>query len=568
MKKITLTLKMLLFVALLATWSSCSKSDDNEIVGPTPVNPTPNSEPGDPYMTVCEHVAEVAKQVKTYYKMSKDIGELASHAEEIEKIDYVNKVYFYNTTMFVDIEDFGAISYSYFPTNESEAAASKANKIIEKLKTRAAEEGYSDNVLGLEKAVVINQQHQDYTRQWARDFATAAHNVLESCNIDCTPNNNPSLDFFQNELFTYDIVLLITHGEWDPARKIHWLLTSESPSSSEKEDFDKDDLYKYKGFDRDNVSLITFTENRDGEETTVTNVKISEKFIDNHCKNFTHYGKVIFFNVACQSMMGGIPRKLDENKRDESLAEIMSNKGVGFYLGYDESSNWNAQRAGTLFMWKLVAGMSLRYAYETLPDECKQNNGRSKSIWVYDNEGYGYKTSKSWIADLLPYPSYTNGIIGISNSCITSSVLGKYTDNSTDIELKLVLKASSPLYYDQDFLKTINSSFTLLGTSYKNDFDYSKFLYGFEYSTNENFKDAKKTKGMSVNTTGCSLSDNKVSITQTLTNNELKSNTTYYYRAYFYDGFEYHYSKSDSFKTKTIHSGSGTEIPDVPGSEL
>jgi hypothetical protein len=467
--------------------------------------------------------------------------------------------------MFVDIKDYGTILYSYFPKEESTAVESKANRIIEKLTTRATEDGSSGNLLGLETAVIINQQHQDYGRQRGRDAATIAQKALENCGILCKPNNNPSLEFFRSELFTYDIVFYITHGEWDPVQKIHWLFTSENPSTSEKEDFDKDDLYKYKNYDRDKVSLLTGTENRNGTETTVTYVIISEKFLkEETTRNFNKFGKAIFFNVACQSMMGDYPKEIDENKRSTSLAEILEDKGVGFYLGYDET-NGAAQRAGMLFFAKLASGMSLRYAYESLPQDCLEDK-----LWgdaeVYDESGNSYTVNnKSWTADLLPYPSYKNGIIGISNNCITSTTMEKYVDESTEKELKVIFKAKSPLYYDVAFLNTLTST---MQNDYKNQFDFSKYLYGFEFSTNEDFKDAKRTKGMAVNTTGCSLSQNKVNFTQKLTSNDLKSNTTYYYRAYFYDGFEYHFSRSDSFKTKTTLGGSGTEIPDVPGSEL
>ena len=198
MKKITLTLKMLLFVALLATCSSCSKSDDNEIVGPTPVNPTPNtpdtptpSEPDDPYMTVCEHVAEVAKQVKTYFKMSDNIGELASHAEEIEKIDYVNEVYCTNSTMYVDIKDFAPIFYSFYSDTEKLPSAKKIVKNMMKKNKRAASSNDEHPLLGLESALIINQLSKDEKMVKERDIASETKKILEECGIQTKIEKNP-----------------------------------------------------------------------------------------------------------------------------------------------------------------------------------------------------------------------------------------------------------------------------------------------------------------------------------------------------------------------------------------
>lgn len=527
-------------------------------------------------MTVCEHVADVAKQVKDYYNQCDNIAELASYAEEIKKIEYVDDVYFSSNTMFVDIKDFGPILYSFFqyyesndiPADKSEIKA--LNNIIEGLKTRVTETGSSGYLNTLENAVIINQQHKDESRQWARDAATIAIEALNCCGVKCTPNNEPSMDFFQNELFDYDIIFLITHGVWDPWKKLHWLLTSENPTTEEKEDFDADDLYKYKDFNRDNVTLVYGADelrNNNKEKETIWYVAISEKFIKDAPKDFKKKGNAIFFNVACQSMMGGIPREKDNNEREPSLAVIFNNKGVGFYLGFDEVSHNGAQEGGMLFFAKLASGMSLRAAYESLPQECLHNH-LEDSVTVYRKNGnweVPYKTYKSWIADLQPSPSYENGKMGISNSFLISPVMDNHVDNSSDTDINMVLSATSPLFYDEDYINTLTS---WMKNDYLNDFDYSGLRYGFEYSTNENFTDAKKTEGMSVNTTGCSFTNRKVTFTKTLTNHELKSNTTYYYRAYLYDGYDYNYSKPDHFKTRTLRGGSGSETPDVPGSDF
>ena len=73
---------------------------------------------------------------------------------------------------------------------------------------------------------------------------------------------------------------------------------------------------------------------------------------------------------------------------------------------------------------------------------------------------------------------------------------------------------------------------------------------------------------MTVNTQGCTLSENIVSYSHTLTDKQLTPNTTYYYRAYIYDGYGYNYSKSDTFTTKDLPVDTGGKLPDVPGSDF
>ena len=400
MKKLKFIFKMLLFAALVAPWASCSKSDDNV---------PDEGKDKDPYMEVCEHVADVANQVKNnFFKESNDIGELASHAEEIKKMEYVKDVYFSTNTMFVDIEGFGPIFYTYLPkdnTKEIEQSKAKMQQFLKAMKTRADDESSTNYLNGYETAVVINQQFNEDKRQDSKDAAAVALRALENCGVKCTPNNAPSVEFFQNELFDYDIVFLIGHGMWDPKRELHWLATLGEVTSKDKEDFKADDFYKYRGYSRDEVTIgLNKYEAFDGEQHPYGLALISERFIKNAPRSFKKEGKVIFFNVACQSMMGGIPIETDEDLRNYKLAQILQEKGVGFYLGFDESSHAGAQMGGMLFIGKLASGFSLRAAYETLPDECRHNH-MENGVTVYKTysigewvvwDSYG-QTKKKWV---------------------------------------------------------------------------------------------------------------------------------------------------------------------------
>ncbi|MBR5747551.1 MAG: fibronectin type III domain-containing protein [Prevotella sp.] len=552
---------------LLMALSSCSSSsnDDEEDLG----------EDYDPErMEVCKHVAKVANQVKNdFFKECNNIGELASHAEEIKEMRYVKDVYFSSYTMFVDVEGYGPIFYNYLPKdNIGEMVRSEAQiqKLLKAMKTRADDETSAKYLNGYETAVVINQQFNE-DRQDSKDAAEVALRALENCGVKCTPNNAPSVEFFQNELFDYDIVLLIGHGMWDPKRELHWLSTIHEVTYEEWKDFNADDFYRYDGYSRDEVTIgFNQYEAFGGKKECYANAMVSEKFINNAPRNFKKEGKVIFFNVACQSLMGGIPLETDEDLRKYSLAKILQEKGVGFYLGFDESSHRGAQMGGMLFMGKLASGFSLRAAYETLPEYCKHNHMNDK-VMVFKISSVGnfvYSTGyeeimKSWVADLLPFPMYSEINVGISDNYIVSPVIENYKDESSETKLKITLNATCPFYYDKDYLNTLK-----WGYYYVDNYGTDGCKYGFEYGTQEDFSDAVKTKKMTINTQGCSLSENIVSYSHTLTDDQLSPNTTYYYRAYIYDGYGYNYSNSDTFTTKDFPVDTSTKLPDVPGSDF
>lgn len=554
--------RVLKFVALLAlamplalascSSSSDSDSDDDEEWG----------EDYDPeYVKVCEHVANAANIISDIYADCNSIGELSEFEDEIRNIRYVEDVRFSNTTMFVDIRDYGTIMYCFFPEVDidSKEFDAQAEMIRSYAATRADDTAHP--VLKLDSAVVVNQQFNDEGRQYCKDISDITKQMLSGCGIKCNQNNHPKIDFFQNEMFEYDIVFLITHGFWDDVQKIHWLLTGEKVSAEEEQKIRASQLYKYKDIPRDEVSIGTVKEWHNGKKIDVTYLSVSEKYIDASQKEFNKKGKTIFFNVACQSMMGGIIEKPDWNRRSRSLAEILKNRGVGFYLGYDES-NWIGQWAGLYFFGRMASGMSLRNAYESLPEKCLHNFDEDDSLYYYIvEEKRSEKGHREWVADLLPFYSEYN--TQIASSRLTGPVVEGYKDDSNDKQFSFIIQAKSPL-----LAELFTNYKSAVEDDYINNFKYDKFRYGFEYGTTKDFSDAVKTESMAVNTPNCTLSGNKVKFSQTLTNDELKPLTTYYYRAFFYDGYDYYYSDYDSFTTNSLPVDGNTQLPNVPGSDF
>ena len=556
--------KMLLFVALMATWTSCSKSDDIEASDPKPVNPTPTNPTNptdktdpkdDPYMVVCEHVSDVSKNIVTYFEQCNSINELYSHLDEMKKVEYVEDIYFTNITMFVKIKDFGTISYSYIPNYDLSDSQGEA-KTTTPVFTRASDASYGHSSLGLENAAIINQLYLNESRTNCRDVSEAIHGILSDAGFRPVEITAPTYEFFQRDIFNYDIICLIDHGGWDPENKVHWLTTSTEVNKEEYNYIQKDKLYQFKNLPRDQVSITAVTEGRKNllsitSSRTIYYVEVSEKYIEASERQFKKYGSVIFFNGACQSVMGGKRGYTDANKPDFSLAEILSKKGVAFYLGYDESNNVG-HVADLSFIGRLASGMSLEMAYKTLLDDYLHNKG---------NYYWGFN-SVSYKADLLPYPTDYSSI---GSATITCPWINDFKDNSTDKAISFTISATSRLY-----LKLLKN-YKKLDEKYSIPTD--DFRWGIEICETSDFSTKSNLIRIQAPPENCTYINNRFNFIITLTDKDLKMETTYYYRAYFYDGKYYNYSVSDNFTThknqtsSTNTSGQGN-LPNVPGSDL
>ena len=546
MKTFNLTLKMLLFVSVLALWSSCSKNEALEDIEiPTPINP-PDDDKDDQFMVVCEHVCDVANKVVKYHEASNSITEMAKYINDIKKIKYVDDAYTTSTTMYVKIKDYGVISYSYFPEEETISQEVK-KKIQQKKQPQASfQNDESHHQLGLENAVV-----SVWFQGEKKDRADIIGSALESCGIK-HESKDPTINFFHEDIFDYDVVYINTHGMWDPNERLHWLITTDKPTQEEvniyNSELEKDKLYKFKDIDRDQLSIGFVHEKRNNKNVSVPYFRVSEKYINlSSDKKFKKKGKAIIFISACETLMGGVEiTETDQNLRDFSLAKVFEGKDAGAYYGYDESQAYGSI-AALLFFTQLASGMSMERAYETIPDVLLHTEDEGDVTL-----SNGKEVHKKWIADLLHYYSDQNS--SIYNSCITQPVLGEMDGNND--EMNYVLKATSPLFRDEVKSYTVNGEIVF--------FDTTPFRWNFQISKNEDFSalinPQEQYSGSYLN--------NLVTITQSLSSKDLEAGTTYYYRGFFYDGKEFYYTKTGQFTTKSFGSEGSTTVPDVPGSNF
>lgn len=383
-------------------------------------------------------------------------------------------------------------------------------------KTRAElDRSYINPDYSLTNAVVSNQEY--YQRESMRVVAEDAIQMLRDAGIDAKPNNRPDVDFFENQIYNYDIIFHIGHGVYDDLEKLHWFLTLQEVSSDDWIDL----INKYP---TDQVSVTRHNNKRVA--------KISEKLIGASKIKFNKPGKSIFFSVPCESLKGAANIFVDNNKQDFSFADSLIKNGLGLYLGYDETNNIG-HLAGLLFLGKLVSGMSIDNSRKTLLYNY-QHNTIDKGDW-------------SFTADL--FPSYLDKSLG--NSSLTRPVMGDVEDVETNEGSVLKLKATSILYTD---LVKKNDEYKMY-SRYVEGFLISDFLYGFEMSESPNFNNVTQLSKMSVGTVDskerkrCVNSENKANLNQVIPLDNLEPETTYYFRAFFDDGHEIHYSDYKEYTT-------------------
>ena len=552
MKKLNISffLPLIVFITAGLSLSSCKDTLDMPIEEAKKYNPK-----DDPYMEVCKHASKVANLIVTdYYNKCNSIEELAEYLEEIKSLDYIEDAYCTSNSLFVRIKNYGTLSYSYFPKAKTISKLSSFS--MKEAMTRSSSNIHTSfNSLGLKNSIVVNTTAFDETFSFQNSMYSEMNKYFKSVGIDTLTNYHPTVDFFEKEIGNYDIVFLITHGCYDHNSKRHWLLTSE-----EKKEFNENVLYDSQDLvAKEQITFNYHSEIRNGKDYGYWAVLISDKFISDISLGWSgiRKGKPVIFNVACQSLMGEDPNnKNDDNLPDYNLADAFIDKGAGVYVGFDESNSIGGY-TGLLFFSRLLSGMSFQRAYDTLPEEfCHEEDKRHLS----------FLKNRHYVADLLIH--YPINFTEIKNSTIFFQLEADL--NSVDN----VLTGFAPLR-----LTNIKTEELELYEDYS-DSPYNSFRYGFEISEFESFDSFKRIGSMSVEDNNCFISEGNISFSQPLSFSSLSPETTYYYRAYFFDGEEYYYSDIDSFTTPKKGSGN-TEDPkdtgdttnnaqtqNVPGSDL
>ena len=509
-------------------------------------------------LEVCNKVAEIDQEITEFYLQSKSLEELMLHADEIEALDGVEYVFSNNnSTLYVAIEDFGTISYSYFPKLEKNNDYSIATRLSSRQLYQKANIGEPYEHLidqSDSKALLVFQMGKDNEWNMSHDEINVLSEHFGYAGIYSEIRTSLDVEFFRNGLFDCDYLYILTHGEYEfdsnkyekdhLYRGTHWLLTTEEMSSF-------DPLYYYQlaqmrlAYNKEDVSVAHVTEQRNNKTVSVCYKKVSDHFIKSSSRSFNHPGKAVVFNAACHSMQGPRYNIYDGDSINYNFATVFENRGAGAYFGYDDE-NSHGDTGAIQFYCNLISGMSLKSTFDNLQFQISHD--------------YKIGDSRTWWADLIPHYQSADFL----NTCIVRPKI-RFNDESTDNELRVNLHATihAASFYS-DFNYTYNSEKQKWVESSSSGFDYIETLiYGFELSESEQFSNVVLLDEKTVHDEGCEFDESRfeLDLSQSLTysssqtDSKIKPNTTYWVRAYVYDGQGYNYSEPITFTTGSISGG-------------
>ena len=464
------------------------------------------------------------------------IADVKEYIEEIKKSEAIDNAWSNGNSLYITVKDGETITFRFYDELDEEDDVDYYNSAFSSIFTRLRKAEINNEKL---KVAIVNQTKDNKHPSFANGQKRfeKIEKYFKECGI--TPAIvNPSLDFFYSGIFQYDVVILCTHGnisttdnnevikdkDGDP---IHTLCTSEIVGSHiGLAPHDGDEIVDQWKQSRNSIILektygdkINRNENvglpvewhqelRNGWLIWVAYIAITENFI-----KYVSEGKFpnnsLMFASVCQS-----------NQYSPSLARKFHERNLGAYLGYDEVVHTSAAtKAALSFFTSMLLGKSIEVSENEVPDSYKEDG---HLFWTAHLKSYGNKS-------IFLFPPHTNQVE-------PSKAINDFNnDKYVEVEgLTTILDRD-----DSDVLNAIS--------------------YGFEYK----LKDEPLWKRVS-SSDKMPLSNNidkgNVLFRAKLMN--LEPDTTYYYRAYTYDGMHYNYGEPCSFTTPKNSPKSYTTCPD------
>ena len=451
---------------------------------------------------IAEDIEHANSVIVPLFLQCESISDLSQHLSTIKDIEGVENAWTDNQTLFVKIRNYNTILFSYPPAPHSVEDLISTSQI--QSLTRSSDEQSQDHTpINAQKACVYYQMEKNDSIpfQRLRKISQLMCDNFNNMGIPCQRITNGGAEFFSKDIFEYDLIFLITHGCYDQNSDTHWLFTSNEIrryDENSQVDFDevakmiRDEYYpQYGGF----VTVGWQKEERYGKKNVVFYTCVSDKFIDYFKLEFQNHNAIIF-NAACQSL-----------KKNDKLAYVFVNKGAACYLGYTDK-NAIGTGGGYEFFSALLNGSSIGHAKESI---------FLKEEVFSDDDGHTYHPElKMVISDNEVLKQCITHVETLTSNELTS-------DENNSIQLN-------------GRIKRLKSFF--LADNYK---------YGFQWSTSS---DMSQPESKETDTKSYDDATLYMNWELTLTDKDLKPNTTYYYRAYMNDGFSNCYGDIKSFTTK------------------
>ncbi|MBR6264540.1 MAG: hypothetical protein IKR05_15190 [Prevotella sp.] len=485
------------------------------------------------------------------------LADVIKHIDEIKKSEGVDNAWSDGHQLFVKVKGFDVVPFHFSHDsilNEDLNLRIKKEKNSKKSPHSSFE--YISSTGKPLRAVIANQTHFDYEfSNNVENYYNLLQSYFDDCNIMVDYIKRPTVDFFfENSsdpnntgslnLYDYDIIILDTHGGYDNNTGVHDFLTAEilgavnmeqytSPSESDLTgSFNMLDLLrqKYDGVTEDDI-LLSYSEERDVNSNTrwILHPSLTENFFKYRAKGLFLNPNSIFFNCACQSLKGNEMHSTygsdNQVQSNYSLANTFLNKGLGVYLGYNES-NYISPYASTCSFIYMMEGYSLDKACYALNEIARVQPFVAEKE---DNEdgygGYSY----------IDY-SYLMRVPDLSNNQFGKGFI-------VPVQTEELSNEKANQEYNQSNTVIVNGKATLLSL----DEDVIKAGFAVTY-----YDPIGYTQYVEAEIDPICYENNVYKFSATLEN--LERNRTYSYCAYTYDGMNYNYGNTCSFKIDKINN--------------
>ena len=445
------------------------------------------------------------------------IGDVNRKISQIKSAPGVENAWSDGHDLFIKINNWETVSFHFnhddvADLEETKHAISSVRSFIPKLKKVLGTNGKPLSV------VIANQQHYDTDRtKIVNDYLKPLLKDFAACGFDTT-YVVPTIDFFSKEIYNYDVIFLLTHGNFNSVSKKHFFATGEELGKAKKTKEDDpsqnyidawyDNLQsmiektKYKG-----TRLIGSGWNEEKRGSTwywVGHPCLYEDFFKDKDNGGFAEGRFkqnsVFFSTACSSMEGND----DYPESWHSLADKFVNRGLGVYYGYSNHDQYG-KYAGYYFLRAMLFGLTTGSAYLAL------------------NPSYRVEPTDDQ-AVLKRYPIDDTDLIFISPTH-TKEIDSEIARNSYNYNQKVVVEGLT---------SSLNPEYLTLG---------------FEYSTNKDFLGPGFfTNDVEVIQLLKPVEMGNVHFRAELTN--LEPNQVYYCRAYTSDGRSYNYGERREISLK------------------
>lgn len=267
-----------------------------------------------------EALENICDFVNDLYLESSTLKELASHSKSIKKIKGVAKVYTSDVALFVETVHGAKLSWTYFPVPEVKSSDDYQVTLItaEGLETKSEASLY-EIVPEYENVCIIFQMCDDERYEDLLSEYEELADRLEDCGAYVDMVYDFDIEFLQESITEYDVVILVTSGFYEKdinGEYKHWIMLSE----------DGEDYLYETGEDVSSDVICGFVkEYWNGEDDYYGYLMVSEDFLEENIGGSFDETSLIF-NTAGESL-----------NTDSGLSDMFESKGAGAYVGYENA---------------------------------------------------------------------------------------------------------------------------------------------------------------------------------------------------------------------------------------